>query len=349
MLNRMVRILGVFLLFMGICIVTIAQRAPYESFSKDSLKKINLDIRNDKYGKISSLVIYEGTSLVYENYYGFSQKSTLHQISSVTKSVTSIAVGVAIDMDSIPSLDVKIHNYFPEYDSIFLDNPLKREITLKHLLNQTAGFEWDEWEIHYSYAGNPLIELSQKSENWIPIILGLPMDSVPGEKFSYNSACSELIKEIISRATGVPFLHFVEEHVLNKLSVSEYHWDTYPENDVPAWGGLSLSTRDMAKIGLLVINQGYWATSQIVSDNWIATSVQPHSNSDSLSYGYHWWVTEQPDGNPLVFAAGYGDQYVFIAPDKNLVVAFNGKNFTDYKWEKNHIDLINRILNAFVN
>ncbi|MFP4556880.1 MAG: serine hydrolase domain-containing protein [Bacteroidales bacterium] len=344
-----IRTVGLLLLILSTWAIARAQRAPLESFSKDSLKNINLDIRNDKYGKISSLVIYQGTRLVYENYYGFSQRSTLHPISSVTKSVTSIAAGIAIDMDSIPSLNVKIHKYFPEYDSIFREDPLKREITLRHLLNQTAGFKWDEWKIHYSYAGNPLIEMSQKNQNWIPLILSLPMGSEPGEIFSYNSACSELVKEIISRATGVTFHYFVEHYVLEKLNVSKYNWDTYPKNDVPAWGGLSMSTLDMAKIGLLVINQGYWAANRIVSDEWIATSVEPQSESDSLSYGYHWWVTKQPDGNPLVFAAGYGDQYVYIAPDKNIVVAFNGKNFTDYKWEKNHSDLINRILSAYVN
>ncbi len=185
--------------------------------------------------------------------------------------------------------------------------------------------------------------------NWIPSILSLPMDSHPGEKFSYNSACSELIKEIISRSAGVPFRDFVEKNIFAKMNISPYHWDTYPDNNEPAWGGLSLTTRDMAKIGILMLKNGQWASQKVISEDWVTLSMLPASNADSLQYGLHWWVTEQPDGKPLVFAAGYGDQYVYIAPDKRLVVAVNAKNFTDHKWEKDQKDLIRRILNAYIN
>ena len=325
------------------------QRAPLNLFCSDTLEDINVDVRNDMYGKISSLIIYYNSRIVYEKYYGFSQSSTLHPISSVTKSITSIAVGVCIDNGIIPTLDVKIEDYFPEYKQIFDKTPLKKEITLRHLLMQTGGFEWDEWTIHYSYAGNPLIEMSQMQQNWIPYILKLPMDSPPGEKFSYNSACSDLIKEIVERSSGMSFKDFVNTHIFKKMSIAPFHWDTYATNGEPAWGGLSLTTRDMAKFGILLLNQGVWAGNRIVSDDWIKQSISPMVTNDTIAYGYHWWIGRQPDSNTLVYAAGYGDQYVYVAPDKGLVVAFNGKNFTDHKWEKNHSDLIKRILMAYRN
>lgn len=325
-----------------------SQRPPLTLFCPDTLENVNSDIRNDKYGKISGITIYHNSRIIYEKYYGFSQASTLHPISSVTKSITSIAVGVCIDSGIIPSLDVRIEDYFPEYSGIFEKDTLKKQITLRHLLAQTSGFAWDEWSIHYSYAGNPLIELSQIPQNWIPIILELPMDSSPGEKFNYNSSCSELVKEIISRTSGLSFQEFVEKNIFRKMNISPYHWDTYPQNQVPAWGGLSLTTRDMAKIGILMLNKGKWAQSRIISEEWVEQSTLPAAKNDSLEYGLLWWITKQPDGNPLVFAAGYGDQYVYIAPDKSLVVAINAKNFTDHKWDKDHKDLIQRILNAYV-
>lgn len=325
-----------------------SQRAPAILFYPDSIDNINTDIRNDKYGKISSLMVYFDHRIAYESYYGFTQASTLHPISSVTKSVTSLAVGVCLDKGIIPSLDVKLADYFPEYNQTFEDEPLKKTITLRHLLDQTSGFKWDEWTIHYSYAGNPLIELSQKPENWIPIILNLPMDTIPGTKFNYNSSCSDLIKAIIERSSGLDFRTFVDNNILKPLNISSYYWDTYPENGEPAWGGLSLTTRDMAKIGVLVHNKGKWGDQTIISEEWIKKSVSEVVKTDSIGYGYHWWVKHQPDGQPLVFAAGYGDQYVFIAPDKKLVVAINAKNFTDHKWERDHNDLINRILRAYI-
>lgn len=329
--------------------ILVAQRAPLNLFCTDTLEELNVDVRNDKYGKISSLIIYYNSRVVYEKYYGFSQSSTLHPISSVTKSITSLAVGVCIDKGIIPSLDVKIADYFTEYKDIFEKSSLKKDITLRNLLMQTSGFEWDEWTIHYSYAGNPLIEMSQLQQDWIPIILNLPMDSKPGEKFSYNSVCSDLIKIIIERSSGMEFKDFVDTYIFKKMNIAPFHWDTYPNNGVPAWGGLSLTTRDMAKIGILLLNHGVWAGKRIVSDEWIKQSISPMVNNDTIAYGYHWWVGSQPDGNPLIYAAGYGDQYVYIAPDKGLVVAFNGKNFTDHKWDKNHKDLIERILKAYKN
>jgi CubicO group peptidase (beta-lactamase class C family) len=174
------------------------------------------------------------------------------------------------------------------------------------------------------------------------------MDSLPGAKFNYNSACSELVKEIISRSSGITFKEFVVSNLFNRMNISPYYWDTYPENNEPAWGGLSLTTSDMAKIGILMLKKGWWANTQVVSEKWVELSMMPISSNDSISYGLHWWVTKQPDGKPLVFAAGYGDQYVYIAPDKRLVVAINGKNFTDHKWERNNKDLIERILKAYV-
>lgn len=323
-----------------------AQRPPLLLFCPDSINQLNQDIRNDKYGKISSLLIYHKNRIVYEFYYGFSLASTLHPVSSVTKSITSIAVGVCLDKGFIPSLDAKLADYLPEYSDIFEKDIRKKDISLRHLLTQTSGFAWDEWTIHYSYAGNPLIELSHRNENWIPIILNLPLETAPGEVFNYNSTCSDLIREIITRASGLSFRAFVEKYIFNELNITSYNWDSYPENGEPAWGGLSLTTRDMAKIGILIHNKGKWSDRSVISEDWVSRSTSQIVQTDRLGYGYHWWVQRQPDGQPLVFAAGYGDQYVYIAPDKKLVVAINAKNFTDHKWERDHNDLIDRILRA---
>lgn len=318
-------------------------------FDTKALDAIDADIRNDLYGKISSLIIYKGPRIVYEKYYGFSQFSTLHPISSVTKSITSLVAGMCIDKGYIPSLDVKIKDYFPEYKEIFDKDTLKQQITLRHLLTQTSGLQWDEWNIHYSYAGNPLIEYSHSRENWCGLVLKQPMSTAPGCNFCYNSFLSELIKEIISRSSGVPFQRFVEDSLFKRMNISTYHWDTYQGNGVPAWGGLFLSTRDMAKFGTLILNKGVWGYTRVVSKAWIESSIAPLADAGKVNYGLHWWVGKQPDGNPLVFAAGYGDQYVYVAPDKGIVIAFNGQNFADHKWTYNQEELITNVLKAYKN
>ncbi len=313
---------------------------------KDSLKKIDAELRDDVYGKISGIVVFSKSRIIFEQSYGFNSASTIHPISSVTKSITSLLTGICIDKGFIKSIDTPIWTFFPEYKSIFEKDTIKKRITIRNLLNQTTGLLWDEWTTHYSYAGNALIELSQSNLNWVKETLKLPAECPPGSKFCYNSGNSQVIADILKKATGHDFEWLVINYLFTPLGIKTYHWDKYPENDAPAWGGISLTTRDMARIGILILNNGCFNDIQIVSSEWIEKSTRIESKNGKADYGLHWWITKQPDGNPLIYAAGYGDQFVYIAPDKNLVIAINGQNFTDYKWQKNIDQLVKNILSS---
>lgn len=317
------------------------------TLSIDSLKIIQDNIRNGYYGKISSLVIARDGKIDSEIYFGISTPSTLHPISSVTKSITSLLVGISIDKGYIPSVDQPAYTYFPELESVFKQSPEKKKITIRHLLDQTAGFVWNEWNPHYSYADNALVELTNSRSKWYESIFNLPLESSPGTTFNYNSGCSEILKEIVCRAMKLDFESITNRYLFAPLDITNYQWDSYPRNGNPAWGGIYLSTKDMAKIGLLINQKGQWKNRTIVSKQWVELATSPQIKNDSLQYGFLWWIDKQPDGNPLIFAAGYGDQYVYIAPDKNLVIAINGENFTDYHWPKNPQKLIQSLLNAY--
>lgn len=308
--------------------------------NKDTLKRINDDLRNGDYGKISSIVVLSQSKILFEQYYGFNNSNTLHPISSVTKSITSLITGICLDKGFIKSIDTPIWKFFPEYKSIFEKDTIKRRITIRNLLNQTTGLKWDEWTTHYSYAGNSLIELSQSNQNWVEATLKLEVECKPSTKFCYNSGNSQVIKEILCKATGRDFEWLVSTYLFTPMGIKTYHWDSYPLNGVPAWGGISLSTRDMALFGSLIYHHGCLNDTQIVSNEWIERSTSVESKNGKVDYGLHWWVTNQPDGKPLIYAAGYGDQFVYIAPDKKIVIAINGQNFTDYKWPKNIDNLI---------
>ncbi len=315
-------------------------------FNKDTLNKISNELRNGDYGKISGIVILSKSKVIFEQYYGFSNTNTLHPISSVTKSVTSLITGICIDKGFIKSIDIPIWTFFPEYKSIFEKDTLKKRITIRNLLNQTTGLLWDEWTTHYSYAGNSLIELSQSNQNWVATTLNLVLECNPSTKFCYNSGCSQVIAEILCKATGHDFEWLVSNFLFSPIGIKTYHWDSYPINGVPAWGGISLSTRDMARFGSLICNGGCLNDIQIVSDSWIEKSTSIESKNGKADYGLHWWVTKQPNGKPLIYAAGYGDQFIYIAPDSKVVVAINGQNFTDYKWPKSIDNLIKSIYSS---
>lgn len=317
-------------------------------FHNDSIQPIIKDIQNDKYGKLSSLLIYVDDKLVHETYFGFTQNYTLNPITSVTKSITSIAVGICCDKGFITSIDEPIHPFFPEFNDIFESDELKKKITLRDLLAQTSGFKWDEWDVPYSYAGNPLGDLRDVPQNWIPIILGLPMDSYPGVKFNYNSLGSDLIKEIICRSTKMEFSDFVNQFMFQPMGIDHFRWDSYVENGHPAWGGISLTTRDMAKVGLLMLNGGHWRDESIVSSEWVNLSTSNIVSINGTGYGLHWWVSVEGSPYKMFYAAGYGDQFVYVIPELKMVVAINGKNFASHRWDKDSSTLVKKILNAYV-
>jgi len=316
------------------------------TINADTLKRINKELRNGDFGKISGIVILSKSRILFEGYYEFSTSSTLHPINSVTKSITSLITGICIDKGFLKSIDTPIWKFFPEYRAIFENDTLKKKITVQNLLNQTTGLQWDEWTTHYSYAGNPLIELSQSNQNWVESTLMLNVECKPNTKFCYKSGNSQVIETILCRTSTHDFEWLVENYLFAPMGITSYHWNSYANNGVPAWGGLSLTTRDIARFDTLVCNRGCWNDYQIVSNDWLEKSLTIESNDDKVGYGLHWWLTTQPSEKPLAYAAGYGDQYIYIAPDKKIVVAINGENVTDYKWSKNIDSLLKSIYSA---
>jgi len=318
------------------------------SLNNELLTKVDVDIRSGVYGKVTSIVVLgQSGKLLHEQYYGFTSKSTINPISSVTKSITSILVGVCLDQGFIKSIDTPIYPYFPEFADVFKKDSLKKKITLRYLLNQTTGLAWEEWKYPYNYVSNSLITLLETNKNWVETFFKLPVESEPGLKFKYNSLASQVVAEVLSRASGTPFEELTKQYLFKPLLINTYYWDTYPENNLPAWGGIALTTHDMAKVGLLILNYGKYSEKQIVSKRWIEESItQSVSYTDSVGYGLHWWIGKQANSNPLIYAAGYGDQYVYIAPDKGVVIAINSQNFSDYRWPKGVDDLVNSILSS---
>lgn len=325
----------------------LSQSVPLRhTFNQDTLNKIVYELGHDTYGKITGIVIIQKSKILFEKYFGFNSSTTIHPISSVTKSITSLLTGICLGRGYIHSIDTPIYTYFPEYNYIFEKDTLKKRITIRHLLNQTAGFEWDEWTTHYSFAGNQLIDLSHTDKNWVELTLSLPLIHEPGTFFTYNSGNSQVIKEILCKSSGKGIDSLAIMYLFKPIGINDIHWDTYPNNGLPAWGGISTTTFNMARIGMLVCNNGIWNGKQIVSEDWIKRSTQVEAKNGKADYGLHWWIRNQPDGNPLIYAAGYGDQYIYIAPDKKMVIAINGQNFTDYKWPKTIDQLINSLLGS---
>ncbi len=296
--------------------------------------------------KIHSLLIVKDGTLVFEEYFqgdkfklaqytgetGFDRNDT-HTLCSATKSFTSALIGIAIDNDFIQSVDQKVFDFFPEYSDILANAPEKRDISLKHLLTMTSGLDYDDQTYSYYDPRNDMY-LMYESEDPIRFLLSKELVTAPGMAYKYNNNNTIILGEIIHKATGQRLDTFSENYLFDKLGITNFEWQIMPAGVVLASGELRLCSRDMAKFGLLFLNNGLWNSERIISQEWIDIStfkhIYPDNNWGDLDgYGYQWWLWESISTvNFSAYAAsGWGGQWIIVSPGLHTVIVLTGGNY----------------------
>ncbi len=298
------------------------------------------DIESGKLGNTNSLLVMKNDSLIIEEYFGLWDKSKPHMIMSVTKSVTSMLIGIAIDKGFISSVNDPIKDYLTEYDSLFIDG--RENITIKHLLMMAAGLEWDEWTLPYSDPNNPMSAL-YNSENSVAFSLKLPMINEPGSTFAYSGAFVNLAGEVLKQASGMSIEDFAETYLFSKINLGELYWQRQIDKRVSTSGGLELRPIDMIKIGKLIENKGVWNEVQIISPEWVEESTNNHINAGFTEYGYYWWRFKYNNTYQAAYGHGYGGQFIIVIDDLDLVIVTTAENYED-----NTMNNINTIVNTVV-
>jgi len=297
------------------------------------LEQLNQKINDGGFGEIHSLLIMRNGYLVFEKYYrGYSQNQT-HQIYSVTKSVTSTLIGIAIDQGKITSLDKKLLSFFQEYTSIANLDSNKQKMKLEDVLTMRSGLYWDEFTNPFSDPRNSIYKIISSSD-WVKHVLDLPMVYEPGTKRTYNTGNTILLAGIIKNLYGIQANDLAQQYLFNHLGISNYKWETGAKGLTNTGWGLHLRPRDMIKFGLLYLNQGTWEKTSVISENWIGTSTKNYVYvSGGFSYGYHWWMMplenisgHTPQPNDVSIAWGYGGQFVFVIPHLNMIVVSTANN-----------------------
>ncbi len=299
--------------------------------------------------RIHSIIIVKNNKLVFEEYFegrkfnlaqytgetGFDRNDN-HNLCSATKSFVSALIGVAIDKGYIQSVDQKISEYFPEHSYLFQNDPLKQSITIKHLLTMSSGIEWDDETYPYTDPRNDLHQLFTVADP-VSYILSKDIIETPGTVFAYRNCNTNLLGEIIRKASGQRLDAFSDPNLFAKLGITDFEWQMLPNNVVFASGDLRLRPRDMAKFGQLFYNGGVWNQEQIISRNWINESVLKRFNMTANrwedGYGYQWWTKTFHFGlnsYPAYFAQGWGGQCIFVFPESAMIVVFTGGNYYTY-------------------
>jgi len=289
--------------------------------------KATNQIRHDKFKGIHSMVIVKNGRLVHEVYFKNYTRESLHRIHSITKSISSILIGIAIDKGFIKNVEEPVYKYFPGYDSDF-DTPSKRKIRIKHILTLMSGINWAERQYPYSDPRNN--EYHQvRSKDWIGYVLKLPMRDEPGTEWEYNTGSVHLLSGIIKQTTGLFADKFAEKYLFEPLSIKKYEWNKDPKGypcTGGTHGGLRMRTRDVAKIGSLVLNRGKWNDRCIVSEDWVKLSTDLHYNPpDYNAMGFLWWRQSfilYGTKVQMIYGAGYGGQSLTLIPDLDLIIVF---------------------------
>ncbi|MBK9409745.1 MAG: prolyl oligopeptidase family serine peptidase [Gemmatimonadetes bacterium] len=262
------------------------------------------------------------------NWHPFYQGRTLHTLQSVSKSIVSLVYGVAIARKDIATIDQPIAQFIPAHAAAFRDS-VRRKITIRHLLTMTSGISWPEGGGYGS--DDDITQRMENSSDWVSLVLAQPMETEPGTKYHYNDGAAALLAEVFRGATGVDLQVYAERHLFAPLGITRFHWKRSSGGLTDSEGGLYLEPADLAKLGQLMLDQGMWNGTRLVSAEWVAESVRgqqpvkPGQPPARVNYGLMWWTVGpgvlQDSG--AYFGWGYGGQYVFVFPKTRTVAVLN--------------------------
>jgi Beta-lactamase len=243
-----------------------------------------------------------------------------HTMQSVSKTVTSAIIGIAMSRGDFKApLSTPVLHYFDASKVKNLD-ARKRRMTLRDLLTMTSGLDWNE-DLPYDDPSNPS-DLMEAADDWVQFVIDRPMKDEPGSVFAYSSGATELLAYIFKRETGADIERYAHAHLFGPLGIRDYFWKRTPLGVVDTEGGLYLRAEDLAKIGVLYLNDGRWNERRLMTSDWIKESLTPRIDAgEGFKYGYQWWLL--PHGEParLAWAArGMGGQRLLVFPEDHLIV-----------------------------
>jgi len=306
------------------------------------------------------LLVIKNGHLIAEGYFNGGSIDQHHFMASATKSVTSALVGIALDQGCLSSLDQKMIDFFPEFaDKI--NDPRKERITIRDLLMMRSGYVWEE--------RTPYMEAFFSSGGyWLPFLVDFPLTSDPRTEFGYSNLSSHILGVIVSRGCDTDLKTFAQEFLFSPIDAEIGDWSLDSDSYNYGSHGISLTARDMAKIGLLYLNDGKFDENQVISINWVKDSLQRYSNNIDISgwlpgitsrygyyrdigYGYQWW-SAKAGKHQFNYASGHGGNQIIVLEELNMVIVTSADrlygNFGADAWEKEKaiIDVVGKFINS---
>ncbi len=319
---------------------------PTSGWKTISPKKVGMDEKvleqlnsvQDELGKIGSIIAVRHGYIAYEKYY-IGSAATIASGFSITKSVISSLIGIAIKQGKIESIEQRMVDFFPNNQLLSAD-PIAQTITLRHLLTMSDGIRASGNMIEY-YFSDPNISRKVIGE--------------PGSKFKYNDLSAQIASLILTKSTGKSAIDYAKENILEPLGIRDISWKKLVVNGTETSNGaygILLTPRDFAKIGYLFLKKGTWENRELIPAKWIADStavqIETKESSDYLKqYGYYWWTHTFGD-HPGYFALGWSGQVLCVVPELDLVGVVISKEASLEGVESRYIAIIEKYIIASI-
>ncbi len=261
--------------------------------------------------RLSSLLVSWHGDLVLEKYFNGARAARPANVKSVSKSIISALVGIAIEQGKIKGVRQPAADFLPELQSRNLD-AAKRAITIEDLLTMRSGLESTSSRNYGAWV---------RSRNWVRFVLDRPLLSEPGTSMDYSTGNSHLLSAILTKATGVSTWQFAQQTLAKPLGFSLARWPQDPQGVYFGGNEMLMTPRQMVAFGELYLNRGLYNGRQILPASWIDATFVPRarSNWSEQLYGYGWWMRELA-GYLTYYAWGFGGQFIFVAPELQLVI-----------------------------
>lgn len=274
--------------------------------------------------RIHSILVVKDGRLIIDEYFGAYDTGKTHDLRSVTKSITSILMGIALDEGFIQSIDDPFMKYVQDPVPRKDRDGRKQDITLRHLMTMSSGLDCDDWDSKSRGQEDRVY----RQRDWLQYFLDLPVVHDPGTVARYCTLGQVLATEAISRASGRQIDEFASQYLFGPLGIENLSWG-HTSRRVPLVSAkrLHMTPRDMAKVGQLILDGGEWHGKQVVSEAWLRASTAPETSIGGMEYGLLWWnipLTVNGTRFGLTAATGNGGQYIFIVPDLHMVAVFTG-------------------------
>ena len=268
--------------------------------------------------RIHSLLLIRNGRVFLDAYFYPYDGSTVHDMASVGKSITTTLIGIAIDQGKL-KFDDPMLSFFPD---IKITNPDPRieKVTVRDLAMMANGLEFTGLE-----QDEHTLAVMETSDDWLKNAVDRKMASKPGTKFVYDSPGMHILSGILQNTTGMTELEFARQNLFGPLGIKDVIWPSDPQGYTHGFGNICLHPRDAAKIGYLWLNQGVWDGKQIVSKQWVQETSKTQINTElGDNYSYGWWISEENGSVSAVFAQGRGGQYVQLIPPLNIIIVITG-------------------------